>query len=76
MVCVDDRLGPMPHGLDVVLMQVGGCIEPSARSHVCHDEEHVIDDDAANLHRLTLSTPGLCVPRSAVPAVQQLDDRF
>src|SRR6266542_3289221 len=26
----------------------GGCIEPPARVQVCHDEEHVIDDDAAN----------------------------
>jgi hypothetical protein len=36
-----------------------GCIEPPARVQVCHDEEHVIDDDAANLHRFTLSTSGL-----------------
>ncbi len=37
----------------------GGCIEPPARVQVCHNEEHVIDDDAANRHWLTLSTPGL-----------------
>ena len=35
----------------------GGCIEPPARIQVCHDEEHVIDDDAANRHSFTLSTP-------------------
>jgi hypothetical protein len=36
----------------------GGCIEPPARVQVCHDEEHVIDDDAANRHWFRLSTPG------------------
>src|SRR5687767_4544861 len=36
----------------------GGRIEPPARVQVCHDEEHVIDDDAANLHGFTLSTRG------------------
>jgi hypothetical protein len=35
----------------------GGCIEPPARVQVCHDEEHVIDDDAANRHRFTLPAP-------------------
>src|SRR6266511_3150570 len=33
------------------------CIEPPARVQVCHDEEHVIDDDAANRHWSTLSMP-------------------
>src|SRR4029450_12922822 len=37
----------------------GGSIEPPVRVQVCHDEEHVIDDDAANCHWFTLSTPGL-----------------
>jgi hypothetical protein len=37
----------------------GGCIEPPARVEVSHDEEHMIDDDAANRHWFTLSTPGL-----------------
>jgi hypothetical protein len=37
----------------------GGSIEPPVRVQVCHDEEHVIDDDAANRHWFTLSTPGL-----------------
>jgi hypothetical protein len=36
-----------------------GGIEAPARVQVCHDEEHVIDHDAANGHRFTLSTPGL-----------------
>jgi hypothetical protein len=35
----------------------GGCIELPARVQVCHDEEHVIDDDAANRHWSTLSMP-------------------
>jgi hypothetical protein len=37
----------------------GGCIEPPARVEVCHDQEHVIDDDAANRHWFTLSMPDL-----------------
>jgi Domain of unknown function (DUF5122) beta-propeller len=32
----------------------GGCIEPPARVEVRHDEEHVVDDDAASNH-----APGL-----------------
>jgi hypothetical protein len=37
----------------------GGRIERSARVQVCHDEENVIDDDAANRH----TSPVLTRPR-------------
>jgi hypothetical protein len=33
--------------------------------HGLDDEEHVVDDDAANRHRFTLSTPGLGPGRTA-----------
>jgi hypothetical protein len=42
----------------------GGRIQSPAPVQVCHDEEHVIDDDAANRHRSTISTPGLGSLRS------------
>jgi hypothetical protein len=47
----------------------GGCIEAPARVQVCHDEEHVIDDDATNRHRFKLSTPGLGSPVSGSHAL-------
>src|SRR4249920_1882272 len=41
-----------------------GCrVEPSARVQVSDDEEHVIDDYAANAHRPTLSTPRIRLPQ-------------
>ena len=51
----------------------GGCIESPARVQVCHDEEHVIDDDAANRHRFTLINAG---PGSLLSEAARLLETF
>jgi hypothetical protein len=58
-------LGPVADtvGLNVELFVAEwgeGCrIELSARVQVSHDEQHMIDDDAPNVHPSTLTAPRL-----------------